>query len=68
MLSDEPHPYESIFEETKTKVYLSDENGNRLSKNYDELSPLSNYKHLSVGGYYSVIGKKWKLTNNTTIL
>lgn len=50
LLSDEPHLYESMFEKTKTKVYLSDENGNRLSNNFDELSRLSNYRYLTTGG------------------
>lgn len=50
LLSDEPHLYESMFEKTKTKVYLSDENGNRLSNNFDELSRLSNYRYLTIGG------------------
>lgn len=50
LLSDESHLYESMFEETDTKVYLSDENGNRLSNNFDYISLLSNYLSLSRGG------------------
>ncbi len=50
ILSDEPHLYESIFEKTDTKVYLSDEDGNRLSNNFDEISLLSNYRHLTAVG------------------
>ena len=57
LLSDEPHIYESIFEETKTKVYLSDENRNRLSNNFDELSRLSDYRYLTTGG---ILLGKWK--------
>ena len=50
LLSDEPHLYEAFIEETKTKVYLSDENGNRLSNNFDELIQLSNYSYYKNGG------------------
>ncbi|MBP3634973.1 MAG: hypothetical protein J6J17_00745 [Bacilli bacterium] len=50
ILSNEPHLYESVFEKTDTKVYLSDEDGNRLSDNFDEISLLSNYSYLTTGG------------------
>lgn len=50
LLSDEPHLYETLTEKTKTKVYLSDENGNRLSNNFDELTRLSNYSYYTNGG------------------
>lgn len=50
LLSNEPHLYESMFEKTDTKVYLSDENGKRLSKNFDEISLLENYIYLTTGG------------------
>ncbi len=50
LLSDEPHLYEAPSEKTVTKVYLSDEDGNRLSNNYDEISLLSNYEYLTIGG------------------
>lgn len=50
LLSDEPHLYEAFIEKTKMKVYLSDENRNRLSNNFDELSLLSNYSYYTNGG------------------
>lgn len=50
LLSDEPHLYEAFIEKTKTKVYLSDENGNRLSNNFDELMLLSKYSYYTNGG------------------
>ena len=50
LLSDEPHLYKSLFEQTDTKVYLSDENGNRLSNNFDRLNKLSDYRYLTSGG------------------
>lgn len=50
LLSDEAHLYEAFIEKTKTKVYLSDENGNRLSNNFDELILLSNYSYYTNGG------------------
>lgn len=50
ILSEEPHLYESMFEETDTKVYLSAEDGNRLSNNFDKISVLSNYSYLTTGG------------------
>lgn len=50
LLSNEPHPYKTLFEETNTKVYLSDEDGNRLSNNFDKISLLSNYEYLTTGG------------------
>ena len=50
LLSDEPHLYKSLFEQTDTKVYLSDEDRNRLSNNFDEINKLSNYSYLTSGG------------------
>ncbi len=50
IMSEEPHLYESMFEKTNTKVFLSDKNGNRLSDNFDQLSTLKNYQYLTVGG------------------
>lgn len=50
LLSDEPHLYEAFVEKTKTKVYLSDESGNRLSNNFDELIWLDKYSYYANGG------------------
>lgn len=52
LLSDEPHLYKSLFEQTDTKVYLSDENGNRLSNNFDRFNKLSDYRYLTSGGLF----------------
>ncbi len=57
LLSDEPHLYKSLFEKTDTKVYLTDESGNRLSDNFDEISALSDYSYLTTGG---VLLGSWK--------
>lgn len=56
LLSNEPHPYEALLEETDTKVYLSDENGDRLTKNFDKLCLLSDFRYLSFGG---MLGGDW---------
>lgn len=56
LLSNEPHLYESLFEQTETKVYLSDEDGNKLSNNYDEIYLLSKYSYLTTGG---ILLGKW---------
>jgi hypothetical protein len=50
LLSNEPHLYKSLYEKTDTKVYLSDDNGNRLSNNFDEINLLSNYRYSTDGG------------------
>lgn len=50
LLSNEPHLYKSLFEQTGTKVYLSDEDGNKLSANFDEINLLSKYSYLTTGG------------------
>ncbi len=50
ILSGEPHIYKSLLEKTDTKVYLSDEYGNKLSNNFDEINLLDNYSYLTTGG------------------
>lgn len=53
LLSDMPHIYETIGESAKTKLYLADENGQRLSNNYDDLSLLKDYTYLKGGLAYT---------------
>ena len=59
LFSDEEHAYESLFEKTDRKVYMADENGNRLSRDFDELVSLRDYRYLSKGGM--LLGKWTKV-------